>query len=69
MTKPQSTFILYHTDDGRTRVQCRFEDENIWLTQIQLAELFQTSVPNINIHLQAIYPRKSCASRQRLSPT
>lgn len=47
--------LLYQTEDGRTRIQCRFEDETIWLTQIQLAELFQTSVPNINLHLKAIY--------------
>jgi len=47
--------ILYRTEDGRTRVQCRFDDGTIWLTQIQIAELFQTSVPNINLHLKAIY--------------
>ena len=52
---PNSEFILYQTEDGRTRVQCRFEDETLWLTQIQIAELFQTTVPNINLHLKAIY--------------
>ncbi len=48
-------FILYQTEDGGTRIQCRFENETIWLSQVQLAELFQTSVPNINLHLKAIY--------------
>lgn len=52
---PQSEIILYQTEDGRTRVQCRFEDETLWLTQVQIAELFQTTVPNINLHLKAIY--------------
>ena len=52
---PQSSIILYQTEDGRTRIQCRFEDETLWLTQVQIAELFQTSVPNINLHLKAIY--------------
>ncbi len=52
---PQSEFILYQTEDGRTRIQCRFENETLWLTQIQIAELFQTTVPNINLHLKAIY--------------
>lgn len=52
---PQSSIILYQTEDGRTRVQCRLEDETIWLTQALIAELFQTSVPNINLHLKAIY--------------
>ena len=52
---PQSEFVLYQTEDGRTRIQCRFENETIWLTQVQLGELFQTSVPNISLHLKAIY--------------
>jgi len=52
---PKSEIILYQTEDGRTRVECRFEDETLWLTQAQIAELFQTSVPNINLHLKAIY--------------
>ncbi len=52
---PQSEILLYQTEDGRTRVQCRFENETLWLTQVQIAELFQTSVPNINLHLKAIY--------------
>lgn len=51
----QSSLILYQTEDGRTRIQCRFEEETLWLTQVQLAELFETSVPNINLHLKAIY--------------
>jgi hypothetical protein len=53
--EPQSSLILYQTEDGRTRIQCRFENETLWLTQVQIAELFQTSVPNINLHLKAIY--------------
>ena len=53
--EPQSNIILYQTEDGRTRIQCRFDAETLWLTQVQIAELFQTSVPNINLHLSAIY--------------
>ena len=52
---PQSEMILYQTADGRTRIQCRFENETIWLSQVMIAELFQTTVPNINQHLKAIY--------------
>lgn len=55
---PQSSMILYQTEDGRTRIQCRFEDETIWLTQALIAELFQTSIPNINLHLKAIYAER-----------
>lgn len=36
---PKSEFILYQTEDGRTWVQCRFENETIWLTQVQIAKL------------------------------
>ena len=53
--QPQSSIILYQTEDGRTRIQCRFDAETLWLTQVQISELFQTSVPNINLHLKAIY--------------
>ncbi len=47
--------LLYLTEDGSTRNQCRFEADTIGPTQVQLAELFQTSAPNINLHLGAIY--------------
>jgi hypothetical protein len=52
---PQSSIVLYRTEDGRTRIQCRFEDETIWLTQAQIAELFQVSVPTVNEHLKGIF--------------
>ena len=52
---PQSEIILYQTEDGRTRVQCRFEDETLWLTQAQIAELFQTTPQNVTLHFKAIF--------------
>lgn len=52
---PQSSIILYQTEDGRTRVQCRFDDETIWLTQALIAELFQKDVRTINEHLVNIF--------------
>jgi hypothetical protein len=52
---PQSEIILYRTEDGRTRVQCRFENETLWLTQAQIAELFQTTPQNVTLHLKAIF--------------
>lgn len=52
---PQSSLVLYQTEDGQTRIQCRFEEGSIWLTQAQIADLFQTSIPNVNIHLKEIY--------------
>ena len=52
---PEDQFLLYQTEDGQTRIECRFQAETIWLNQKQLAELFQTSVPNINQHLKSIF--------------
>lgn len=53
--QPQSGIILYQTEDGRTRIQCRFENETIWLTQSLIAELFQKDVRTVNEHLVNIF--------------
>jgi hypothetical protein len=50
-----SDLILYQTEDGKTRIQCRFEDESLWLTQAQMADLFQTTPQNITQHIRALY--------------
>jgi len=52
---PQSEIILYQTEDGRTRIQCRFENETLWLTQAQIAELFETTPQNVTLHLKGIF--------------
>jgi len=52
---PQSSIILYQTEDGRTRIQCRFEDETIWLTQALISELYQKDVRTINEHLVNVF--------------
>ena len=52
---PSSDLILYQTEDGRTRIQCRFENETVWLTQALMAELFQKDVRTINEHLVNIF--------------
>lgn len=46
---------MYQTEDGRTRLECRFEEETIWLSQALLAELYQKDVRTINEHLKNIY--------------
>ena len=55
MPDNSSSIILYQTEDGRTRIQCRFDDETIWLTQALISELFQVSVPTVNEHLKGIF--------------
>ena len=52
---PQSSIVLYQTEDGRTRIQCRFDDRTIWLTQALMADLFQKDIRTINEHLGNIY--------------
>jgi hypothetical protein len=52
---PGSELILYQTEDGRTRIECRFEGETLWLTQAQIAALFQKDVRTINEHLVNIF--------------
>jgi hypothetical protein len=51
----KSEMILYQTEEGRTRIQCRFEGETIWLTQKLMAELFQKDVRTINEHIQNVF--------------
>ena len=48
-------FLLYETEDGRTRVECRFVDDSLWLSQAGMAELFQVKVPTVNEHLKNLY--------------
>jgi hypothetical protein len=46
---------IYETDDGKARIEVRFENENVWLTQRLMAELFDCSVDNISLHLKNIF--------------
>jgi excisionase family DNA binding protein len=49
-----SSIILYQTD-GRSRIEVRLENETVWLTQQLMAELFQTTIPNISMHIRNVY--------------
>ncbi len=53
-----SQIILYQTDDGQTKLQVKMEDETVWLTQDQMAELFEKSKSTINEHIKNIYEEK-----------
>jgi len=55
MKKNKQQIILYKTEDGKTHIEVRFEHENVWLTQKLMAELFGTTIANINIHLKNIF--------------
>jgi hypothetical protein len=60
----RSSLILYRTEDGQTQIQCRFEGDTLWLTQVQLADLFQKDVRTINEHLVNIFEEREL-SRER----
>jgi hypothetical protein len=52
---PEGQFLVYAAEDGTLKIDVRLENETVWLTQQQMAELFQTSQQNISLHLQNIY--------------
>ncbi|MGD1084982.1 MAG: RhuM family protein [Verrucomicrobiota bacterium] len=55
MDAPKSEIILYQTEDNQTRVQVRLEGETVWLTQAQMAELFQRERSVITKHIRNIF--------------
>ena len=50
----QQNLIIYNTLDGKVSVTMMARDGNVWMNQKQMAELFATSVPNVNIHISNI---------------
>ena len=52
---PEGQFLLYQTEDGQTRIECRFAGETIWLRQSSMAELYQTTKQNVSLHLKNLY--------------
>ena len=48
-------FLVYEAEDRRVKIDVRLADETVWLSQALIAELFQTSVPNISMHIRNVY--------------
>lgn len=55
MTKDTNEIIIYQSEDGETRIEVKFMGETVWLSQQQMAELYQTTRPNIVQHIRNIY--------------
>ena len=53
-----SEMVVYVGDDGKPQIQVRLQDESMWLTQVQLAQVFQTTRQNIDQHIKNIYEEK-----------
>ena len=50
-----SSVILYTTDDGKSQIQLRAKDQTVWLSQREMAELFDVSTDNVGLHLKNVY--------------
>ena len=55
MQKQENNIIIYQDEDGVTKVSVKFSDEDIWLTQNQIAEIYKTTQQNISLHIKNIY--------------
>ena len=51
----ENEIIIYQTQDGQTKIDVRIENETVWLTQNQMADLFQTTKQNISLHIKHIF--------------
>ncbi len=47
--------VVYQSEDGKVKLEVRLQDETVWLTQQLIAELFQTTIPNVSMHIRNIY--------------
>lgn len=65
-TEPPGEIILYSGEDGRSRVECRFAGDSLWLTQALLAELYDKDVRTINEHLQNLYEEAEIAPERSI---
>ena len=55
MNDSQNSIILYQDENNITKVSVRFSEEDIWLTELQIAEIYDTTQQNINLHIKNIY--------------
>lgn len=53
--KNNSELVLYQTEDGKTRIEVRLQDETVWMTQSAMTELYQTTPQHVTLHLRAVY--------------
>lgn len=55
MEEKNHQIIIYNTEDGQTKIEVKMKDETAWLSQKQMAELFDCSTDNISLHLKNIF--------------
>ena len=47
--------IIYNTEDGRSKISLKLENGTVWLSQLEIAELFETTKQNVSKHIKAIF--------------
>ncbi len=55
MEQAKGQFLIYQAEDGKLKLDVRFKDESVWLTQQLMVELFQSSKQNVSHHINSIY--------------
>jgi hypothetical protein len=63
-----SELILYSSDDGQSRLQLRVDGDTVWLNQLEIAELFQTSKQNVSLHAKNIFEDKELERSSVIQP-
>ena len=62
----QDQIVIYQTEDGQTQIDVRLENETVWLTQAQMAQLFKSSRTNVLEHIQHIYEDEELEKEQHV---
>lgn len=62
-----SEIILYQFSDGESKIEVKLQDETVWLSQLQMAELFQKSQSTINEHIKNVYSEKELKQYQTMT--
>ena len=60
----KSEFLLYQTEDGKARIEVRLQDETVWMSQLAMAELFQTTKQNISLHLKNVFEEEELPEKR-----
>ena len=64
MTEGKGELILYRTEDGQTDIHLRAADGTVWLTQGEVAELFETTKQNVSLHIRNILKEGSYRQKE-----
>lgn len=66
ITETKNTIVIYEDKQGNVELRADIEKDTIWATQLQIAQVFETTIPNINIHLTNIYNEDELAKNRTI---